>query len=195
MRLLTGRHPAAPALDKVETRAGADWLVHPFLIKDTIFPLFFSSLFPPMGLLPRASRLLFPLPPKPNLPPGGLRQAACCWVTREDCGSEKLSAEYQQQLHSPSVRIMISNLNPVATWLHLSRLLLELGSVSSQFFFPDVLLLCRSLPSCPLRSVWKALIVYVLCRCNHQPKQRRFRNQDGPWWVSFLYLCHAPLGD
>ena len=33
---LTGRHPAAPVLDKVKTRVGVDWLVDPYLIKDSI---------------------------------------------------------------------------------------------------------------------------------------------------------------
>lgn len=57
------------------------------------------------SLQPQASLLLFPRLPKPNHPPGGVCQAACCWVTKEDCGSEKLSVEYQQWLLSRLVRI------------------------------------------------------------------------------------------
>lgn len=43
MQPLTGRHPAAPVLDKVETRVGAAWLIQPYLIKDSISLLFSQS--------------------------------------------------------------------------------------------------------------------------------------------------------
>lgn len=77
-----------PAADKEENNVGADcahtWC---FMIASLIFSPFSTM----------ASLLLVSLPPKPNLPPEGLHQAACCWVTGEDCGSGKLSVEYQQR--------------------------------------------------------------------------------------------------
>lgn len=63
----------------------ADW-AHTRCFYDSISHFFLC--FPP-----QASFLL--VSPKPNLPPEGLYQTVCCWVTKEDCGSEKLSVEYQ----------------------------------------------------------------------------------------------------
>lgn len=73
---LAGAASAAPVRDKIKTMVGSDW-AHTcrFMISSLIF-----------------WEVLVSLLPKPNLPPpGGLRQAACCWVTKEDSGSEKFS--------------------------------------------------------------------------------------------------------
>lgn len=75
MQPLTGRHPAAPVLDKVKTRVGVDWLVDPYLIKDSI-----SLSLSVCRRGPASSCFLCLL--DQNLPPWESRQAACCWVTK-----------------------------------------------------------------------------------------------------------------
>lgn len=72
---LTGRHPAAPVLDKVKTRVGVDWLVDPYLIKDSI-----SLSLSVCRRGPASSCFLCLL--NQNLPPWESCQAACCWVTK-----------------------------------------------------------------------------------------------------------------
>lgn len=50
---LTRRHPAAPLLDKVETRLGAEQLIQSYLIKDCMSLLFSQA--PAMGQAPPVS--------------------------------------------------------------------------------------------------------------------------------------------
>lgn len=72
---------------KKKTMVGADWTDW----------CFYDSISHFLSFPPPASLLLVSLPLKPNAPPEGLHQAACCWVTKEDCGSEKLSVEFQKR--------------------------------------------------------------------------------------------------
>lgn len=121
----TGRHPVALALDKVETRVGADRLIHPYLIEDSNY-LFFSHS-PAMGQPPPVSSASQTKSPSWGMSSGSLLlgnqrglwvRIIICWIPTT--------------IPQPSVQIiMVSNLNPDKIWFHLSKLFLERRCVNS----------------------------------------------------------------